>query len=571
MSQTRAHLGVGNRVLMRPDLEFRRRGKPAYVADIKYKLTADANARNADYYQLLAYTTALDLPEGVLIYCLADGGVEHRSVTVRHAGKVLHTKAVDLTGDADLGRDRDRSRSPTGSPSTPGPTINRRRRTRQPGAWAEPMTTIAGLSVPSLSAYDPAAAGEGSLDPMGLAALSDRLADRLVPGARARMIRIRFVTAIAVSSIVCEPLEDELSGDDISTAQICFEWIVLEAFARRLGNDIPTGVPGSQKARNVVQSHQRLSAATYLKGPTVFGFHGVYKPFAVDSDVIGQDYAPGLHTLELVRAWELDNDLPGFADDVVGSTGRNLRRRLTSETLATLQAGRCSVLPGAHFLGRLASTFHPDQAGPNEKAVLRSLLTSSAHEQRNELAELLDASSADTRADHVLLDDIRPGCSPQLGELIDAVTAYEALAKLLDTAFRTLCTMSYSLGTTPLTPDLVAQHETLVLAAANLPAAYRLAEERLAVFGDADDLEARLGEFSILRTVPELVEVLMSHHEDIQARKGSDGKRPWFEPVRDGWVVRAAYGSGQTPVLGPGFVHPVRVETLDRFLEEVVP
>jgi 5-methylcytosine-specific restriction enzyme subunit McrC len=96
--QTRAHLGEGNRVLMRPDLEFRKHGRPVYVADIKYKLTADARARNADHYQLLAYTTALDLPEGVLIYCLDEGGVEHRSITVRHAGKVLHTKAVDLTG-----------------------------------------------------------------------------------------------------------------------------------------------------------------------------------------------------------------------------------------------------------------------------------------------------------------------------------------------------------------------------------------------------------------------------------------------------------------------------------------
>lgn len=96
--QTRAHLAVGNKVLMRPDLEFRRRGEPVYVADIKYKLTADAAARNADYYQLLAYTTALDLPEGVLIYCLADSGVEHRSIIVRHAGKVLHVKPVDLTG-----------------------------------------------------------------------------------------------------------------------------------------------------------------------------------------------------------------------------------------------------------------------------------------------------------------------------------------------------------------------------------------------------------------------------------------------------------------------------------------
>ena len=97
-SQGSVYLGEKSRVRMQPDLEFRRRGSPVYVADIKYKLTADAVARNADYYQLLAYTTALDLPEGILIYCLADGGVPERSVTVRHAGKILHTVAVDLTG-----------------------------------------------------------------------------------------------------------------------------------------------------------------------------------------------------------------------------------------------------------------------------------------------------------------------------------------------------------------------------------------------------------------------------------------------------------------------------------------
>lgn len=92
------HLANGNKVRMYPDLEFRRKGETVYVGDVKYKLTGDARARTADYYQLLAYTTALDLPEGVLIYCLADGGVPAREVTVRHAGKVLHTRAIDLTG-----------------------------------------------------------------------------------------------------------------------------------------------------------------------------------------------------------------------------------------------------------------------------------------------------------------------------------------------------------------------------------------------------------------------------------------------------------------------------------------
>jgi len=100
-SQGSVHLGVGRKVPMRPDLVFRRQGTDMYVADIKYKLTSDARARTNDYYQLLAYTTALDLPEGVLIYCLADGGRPESNVTVHHAGKILHTLAIDLSGPPD--------------------------------------------------------------------------------------------------------------------------------------------------------------------------------------------------------------------------------------------------------------------------------------------------------------------------------------------------------------------------------------------------------------------------------------------------------------------------------------
>ena len=118
---------------IRPDLVFSSGGAPKFVADIKYKLTDEgAGGRHADYYQLLAYTTALDLPEGVLIYCLdanhpddsADSnkdlpaagspsrpaagpspteattvrGPATRTIHVRHTGKVLHTYALDLSG-----------------------------------------------------------------------------------------------------------------------------------------------------------------------------------------------------------------------------------------------------------------------------------------------------------------------------------------------------------------------------------------------------------------------------------------------------------------------------------------
>ena len=126
-------------VTIRPDLLFSANGTPSFVADIKYKLTDDtATGRNADYYQLLAYTTALDLPEGVLIYCLDANRADDsdsdraaaatsrpessmptedtpddslpglRSIRVRNVGKVLHTYALDMSGTAeDVARNLD--------------------------------------------------------------------------------------------------------------------------------------------------------------------------------------------------------------------------------------------------------------------------------------------------------------------------------------------------------------------------------------------------------------------------------------------------------------------------------
>jgi 5-methylcytosine-specific restriction enzyme subunit McrC len=84
---------------MQPDLVFRGpSGDVRYVGDVKYKLASDARGRSADYYQLLAYTTAMDLPEGVLIYCRRQGDTDQSTVTVRHVGKRLVLRSIDLSG-----------------------------------------------------------------------------------------------------------------------------------------------------------------------------------------------------------------------------------------------------------------------------------------------------------------------------------------------------------------------------------------------------------------------------------------------------------------------------------------
>jgi 5-methylcytosine-specific restriction enzyme subunit McrC len=97
------------KVGMRPDLLLRSREDICYVADAKYKIPREGYGRESDYYQLLAYTTALRLPEGVLIYCQDDGSEPAREIRVRHSDARLRTYALDLSGEPKHVEDRVRA------------------------------------------------------------------------------------------------------------------------------------------------------------------------------------------------------------------------------------------------------------------------------------------------------------------------------------------------------------------------------------------------------------------------------------------------------------------------------
>lgn len=96
------YLGIGNRVTMNPDLVFRDPSgqRNCYVADVKYKLASSGRGRSSDYYQLLAYTTAMNLPEGLLIYTRTRDADDpgQSTVVVHNAGTKLVVHAVDLAG-----------------------------------------------------------------------------------------------------------------------------------------------------------------------------------------------------------------------------------------------------------------------------------------------------------------------------------------------------------------------------------------------------------------------------------------------------------------------------------------
>jgi 5-methylcytosine-specific restriction enzyme subunit McrC len=83
---------------VRPDLVLRDDRSDVLVADTKYKLTPHGFGREADYYQLLAYTAALELPAGLLIYCRDDGDRPPREIVVGPNSTRLATFSVRLAG-----------------------------------------------------------------------------------------------------------------------------------------------------------------------------------------------------------------------------------------------------------------------------------------------------------------------------------------------------------------------------------------------------------------------------------------------------------------------------------------
>lgn len=84
-------------VTILPDLVVSRDGTQVLVADCKYKRLNTGEHKNHDLYQLLAYCTALELREGVLIYPrhLVDVATK---VTVRGTDVRLREQSVDLGG-----------------------------------------------------------------------------------------------------------------------------------------------------------------------------------------------------------------------------------------------------------------------------------------------------------------------------------------------------------------------------------------------------------------------------------------------------------------------------------------
>src|SRR4051794_10625618 len=159
------------------------------------------------------------------------------------------------------------------------------------------------------------------------------------------MSRVRFLTAIAVGAAIAEELGDEPAIDGKTPPYLAYEWIVVEALARRRPPAETQGVPGIQKTRWALSRSwsSHLDAGSYLQVPKVFGFHGVYKRLARAAGYVDDGLLLLRDGDELVRVWEREQSLPGFVNRTARTPGGKLARTLVGEVRSALAKGRVAT------------------------------------------------------------------------------------------------------------------------------------------------------------------------------------------------------------------------------------
>jgi hypothetical protein len=403
-----------------------------------------------------------------------------------------------------------------------------------------------------------------------MAALADGLADLILPGMTARMWRPRFLTAVAVASVVTESFQDQLAADALTPAHIVFEWYAVEAFARSEGEGDAASrrIPGIDKARAALREGAPMSARRYLKTPGIFGFHGVYKTLARALDITDFELLLGGSGYELVRAWEREQKLDGFTSGA--GDGAFLRRQLEKAVREGLRLGHTSDNPRWRFFPR---SLQPEMAGRDEGGIILRLITSPEGGTRGEVFRLMTRPEVRDVFDEVDEAEFVRWLSGRVSEDLRwrllAVDAYERVCRTLQDGFDLLRHLSSRAGARAVNAGDFARKASS-LRVSRLPDALSRAQDALEGTGREYAFTHLASAFDGVRDGDALFHALLARHEAVQREKPPAGKRSWFERTSDGGaVVRPPYRLLERPDQSTRYVHGYRTGNVAWFVDDL--
>ncbi|MFX0199337.1 MAG: hypothetical protein ACFFCW_24705 [Candidatus Hodarchaeota archaeon] len=430
------------------------------------------------------------------------------------------------------------------------------------------------MLTPLLTEKDPAISSEGSIDPLGMYAIADSLAVRLVPGVRERQSHPRFLTAIATSLAVCSEFDDDqVASDGVSEPWQVFEWHVVEGLVRSLTDEGQLqGLPGREKAARAIQDKVPLSATRYLKTPSVFGFHGVYRILSRTLDIEAAGLL-GETGYELLDTWANEQGLPGFCGTMNGS-GAEWRQRLVSAVGDGLEKGTVARSGGWSGWEFFKNHLAHHNIGRKERKVIVNSLVRADGGFRGEVLRFLTSDkgrdawqeNSSERRFHEALASI---CEPSLKELLRAIDIYERFARLLEDAFFD-CLFQMSRVRNYVYAAELGSLPGVQEAAERVPRLSIELVERLAPFGESIRFQETFSEITQQMPAKQWVECLLEHHRKVQSNKPPNGKAPWYERFDDGsYIIRTGYVRGSGGRHDEEYVHGYRTGPLWSFATDL--
>jgi hypothetical protein len=433
------------------------------------------------------------------------------------------------------------------------------------------------MSLPILTLPDHKISGEGALDPLGVSTISDRLAEQVLPGLRARMARPRFLTAMAVCAAVCQDLEDQVASDGTTPTFVVFEWLVVEGFTRAGKREDTIRTPGMLKAQSAKDSGVPMSASAYLRVPTIFGFHGIYRPLARQMGIVDEDMRLADNGYSLLKGWQAEQGLAGFLDTSVGAgPGTAVRQLLRSAVEAALAKGCSDRNSQWRGWSLLAEHLSPARIAPREARFIHRLLIDDKAGTRGEVCRLIDeAPLPDDMTEAELVDGVLlDKASSDLRRRLVAISRFEAACTLIEDAFDWIRYISSQSGARPIQSKEFAARPEVVRLTAELPAALREAESSIADLDHALAIQQEMASLARAldqaRTAEDLFEAILQRHHEVQQDKQPDGKRDWFERAPDGsTLVRIPYRLTREPGPRNYWNRPYRFNAVRSFLDDL--
>ncbi len=430
------------------------------------------------------------------------------------------------------------------------------------------------MYLPSLSSYITLENSQGTLDPLGMYSIADRLATLLAPDLRERMKHPRYLTAIAVGAYVCSDFgEEDLAVDEISPPWQVYEWYITSALVKRFDKENSNqllGLPSREKTTRAMRDGVPLSAIRYLKTPSVFGFHSVYITLAKSINLTDDNHISEFG-IKLIDIWEKEQGLDGFRVGLKGTNGYDLRNRLQDAVLKGMEIGAVAKPWSWEYNTRIAESLAPKSPGKKEASVLFERLLEGNTPSRAELIRFIIsekgqkvvASESEKQLHSALLAN-----AVETKDLLLAIQAYENVCRLLYNAFyESLQWMSEHQSKANTTQ--LAQVSSVKKACNDLPKAFSNADLKLEKFTEVfatftQNFDQLRGSYS----PSDWIKLLFEHHERVQKNKPPSGKASWvLEHTAGSYLLNSTQANGVK--LTDEYVHQYRTFALQSFMKDL--